>query len=188
MKKTYFVISILVFSFLTLLADDVVKILNIQRGNNTISIPISNIDSISHSRYDMDSIFCSNYMTTVVWRDSTAYRFPLAEVEDMVLGELKLTAKELADNIIADVSNYLDTNRETTFMDVQEHLRKYGELVTSKIQDSILIINLPEGYRLDVDLYGLSLMSETNWEEYNEAEIESFSQDLYSNLGLLSNR
>ena len=94
------------------------------------------------------------------------------------------TSEAYLNEVSKDLLIFVNSQNITSFEDVQNYLAKYGDNVSSKIQNDILVISLPDNCRIDVDLYGKSLIQPMDWKNYDEAGIEAFGQDICNNLGL----
>ena len=87
-------------------------------------------------------------------------------------------------NIPIEIEEFCTLHNDATSDEIQSLLEKYGDDVTSEIYDSMLLISLPDGYKIDIDLYGKSLIQPSDWSQYNEKALENFLQDLCARLGL----
>ena len=104
MKKTI-VFLLLVISFITVLAGDVIKVLQVYSGGKKVSIPVSNIDSLKHSLYDADSILHSDYTTSTFYAIDRDYQIPIASIDSIVIGEIDMQQFEAQTKVIMDFIN-----------------------------------------------------------------------------------
>lgn len=104
MKKTI-VFLLLVISFITVLAGDVIKVLQVYTGGKKVSIPVSNVDSLNHSLYDADSILHSDYTTSIFHAIDRDYQIPIASIDSIVIGEIDMQQFEAQTKVIMDFIN-----------------------------------------------------------------------------------
>lgn len=121
---------------------------------------------------DVDDIIISGYVIykTQAWTSTSVVT-------------LKTGEKSLFQKVIDDVSHYLTENRKATFQDLRTYLEKYEQQLSSKVEDDMMVITMQDGSVLDVDLYGLSSLQPTNWDNYDRTGIETFAQEIRENLG-----
>lgn len=120
MKKLYFVLLLIIVSFGLAIAGDTIKVLRIYNGGVGTTIPLANIDSINHSKYDADSVLNADYITSVTWAIDSIYQIPINSIDSAVVTEI-------------DVDEYwahIESIR--TFIDAQ------GELEVNQFQKDLI--------------------------------------------------
>lgn len=90
MKKLYFCLLLVVVSVFLAMAGDKVKVLRIYNGGVGTTIPLANIDSINHSKYDADSVLNANYITSVTWAIDSTYQIPINSIDSAVIAEIDM--------------------------------------------------------------------------------------------------
>lgn len=83
MKKIYFILLLVVAVFAIALADNTDKVLRIYHGGNITNIPLSEIEKISHSKYDADNVLNSENVTSVFQTINDTYNIPINSIESV---------------------------------------------------------------------------------------------------------
>ncbi len=86
MKKLYIILALVVVSILMVFAGDTIKILRIYHNGTYTAIPLANIDSIDHSKFDANGKQQTNYASIIETLDST-YNIPISEIDSVVVTE-----------------------------------------------------------------------------------------------------
>ena len=86
MKKLYIILALVVVSILMVFAGDTLKILRVYHNGTYTAIPLANIDSIDHSRFDANGKLQPNYASIIETLDST-YNIPISEIDSVVVTE-----------------------------------------------------------------------------------------------------
>lgn len=120
MKKLYIILALIVVSFLMVFAGDTIKILRIYHNGTFTAIPLGNIDSIDHSRYDTNGTFQANYTSSIIETLDSTYYFPINEIDSVVITN-------------ADIEEY---NQHTD--EIMEFLANLEELPVNQYQNKLL--------------------------------------------------
>lgn len=121
MKKLYFVLLLIIVSFGLAIAGDTIKVLRIYNGGVGTTIPLTNIDSINHSKYDADSVLNADYITSVTWAIDSIYKIPINSIDSAVVTEI-------------DVDEYL-----FHIANIQEYIESQGEKEVYGFQKDFMI-------------------------------------------------
>lgn len=88
-KKTIFTCLLLCAMSITIvMADNIIRVLQVYSHGSKLTIPVANIDSLEYSRYDADSIIVEHYKTSIIRAIDSTYQIPINEVDSMVIGYL----------------------------------------------------------------------------------------------------
>jgi len=119
MKKLYIILALVVVSILMVFAGDTIKILRVYHNGTYTAIPLANIDSIDHSRFDANGKLQPNYASIIKTLDSS-YNIPISETDSVVITE-------------ADVDDYNQYTEE-----IRQYLVNLEELPIDKYQEELL--------------------------------------------------
>lgn len=88
-KKSIFTCLLLCAMSITIvMADNIIRVLQVYSHGSKLTIPVANIDSLEYSRYDADSIIVEHYKTSIIRAIDSTYQIPINEVDSMVIGYL----------------------------------------------------------------------------------------------------
>lgn len=85
MKKLYIILALVVVSILMVFAGDTIKILRIYHNGTFTAIPLANIDSIDHSRYNANGKVEANYTSSILEALDSTYIIPVNEIDSVVV-------------------------------------------------------------------------------------------------------
>lgn len=84
MKRLILTLSLLVTVVAGALAQN--DAMYIYRNDGTFNTFLkNNVDSVSYSHYDTDSVYCNDWITQIVYTPDNVYRIPLAAIDSVVL-------------------------------------------------------------------------------------------------------
>ncbi len=87
MKKLYIILALVVVSILMVFAGDTIKILRIYHNGTFTAIPLANIDSIEHSKYDANWKKQANYTSSVIEALDSTYNIPINMIDSVAVTE-----------------------------------------------------------------------------------------------------
>lgn len=73
--------------------------------NEITAFVTSQIDSITFSHYDMDSVFCSDIATQIIWTSDSIYRIPISEISKV---QFQVPENKIRDGVISLENNLLE--------------------------------------------------------------------------------
>ena len=116
MKKLYIILALVVVSILMVFAGDTIKILRIYHNGTYTAIPLANIDSIEHSKYDADWKKQANYTSSIIEALDSTYNIPIN-----VIDSVAVTDEDIKQSLIyaEEIRQYLISLSEQ-----QESIRK----------------------------------------------------------------
>lgn len=120
MKKTYSILLLSIIAFVLVMADNTIKVLRIYSEGSSTTIPLENIDSINHSKYDADSILNTDYVTSVTWSIDSIYRFSIDSIDSMVVANV-------------DIEKY-----KFQIGSIQEYILAQGEVEVQQFQTDLI--------------------------------------------------
>lgn len=103
-KKSIFTCLLLCAMSITIvMADSIIRVLQVYSHGSKLTIPIPNIDSLEYSRYDADSIIGEHYKTSIIRAIDSTYQIPVNKVDSMVIGNLDWNEYRMQIDEIKDV-------------------------------------------------------------------------------------
>lgn len=178
MKKTY-IFLFLIVSFLMAFAK--VRTIRFYHLGTYTEIPLSQIDSITHSQYNTEGVLQKDIVSTMIWMADYKYVFPIEEVDSSVFCIYTPESKTKYDEMTGDVEDFLSSHEGATIEDILTQLGKYHQDVKTKVKDSILYIEMGR-YRYICDPYGLTCNDNIEDETINEAYMEALAADIHKAL------
>ena len=108
MKKINTIIFLILMTFVFVMADDTVKVLRIYKDGDITTIPLAYIDSIDHSKYDIENVLWNEHKTSILWSVDSTYRLPLEEIDSMVIDHVSMQKLSTNMNLIKEHLSSLD--------------------------------------------------------------------------------
>lgn len=104
------------------MAGDVIKVLQVYSKGNKTAIPLTDIDSLKHSRYDADSILSNIYSTAVVYALDSTYQIPINDIDSLRIEDVDIDEyMECAESI----RQYLFSQKEQPVEQFQQKLMEW---------------------------------------------------------------
>ncbi len=183
--------SLWVIALITTLALPAYNYLTVYRndGAGPVSFVLENVDSIVLSKIGMDGLEHTAWTTQEFWMQNSVTRIPLDAIDSIRFtssDEARLSGADLFENVPLEVERFFKSHADATPTDLQVFLAKYGSDLQMEMADSMLIINMPDGYRFDVDWSTSSLLQPSDWSDYDDNSVERFLQDFQEQLGLIT--
>ncbi|MBO4892541.1 MAG: hypothetical protein J5502_08005 [Prevotella sp.] len=120
MKKLYRVLAFVVVSFMMVSAGDTIKILRIYHNGTFTAIPLANIDSIDHSRVDVNSKLQKSNISSIIEAIDSTHNIALSEIDSVVVTE-------------ANLDDY-----QARIMSIQEYISAQEEKEVEKFQKDLI--------------------------------------------------
>lgn len=167
MKKVCFFLVLVIVLIGTVLAGNTIKVLRIYSDGNSTTIPLANIDSINHSKYDADGVLNAEYTTSVTWAIDSIYKIPINTIDSAIVAYLDV------DEYKAKVNNIL------------EHISEQGEMGVSQFQTELMSwLKSQEGVEevsINVERNQISIIFNSGLELFIDFQDASFFDDSPSN-------
>lgn len=109
MKKTILILLLAVCSNLaTLFAQDRQQAFFVYRNDGDFNVFFfNNVDSITYSKLDTDSVLCDDYVTQEVWTTDSVFRIPTAAIDSVAFKPLPTIYKDNVEVIDKDLFAYV---------------------------------------------------------------------------------
>ena len=105
MKKLYFVLLLIIVSFGLAIAGDTIKVLRIYNGGVGTSIPLANIDSLTHPKYDGQGNLLPESVNAVLETIDSTYNIPVASIDSIVIADIDM---EEFNSQVDKIRTYID--------------------------------------------------------------------------------
>jgi hypothetical protein len=180
MKKFYFILILVVVSFVMVFAGDTIKVLRIHHNGSYTDFPLSKIDCITHSNYDENGWPQSNIVSSVVWTKDNQYTFPISDIESAEVVEKELEGEELYEEVKNDLHDFLTTHEGVTIEEIQAQLEKYPT-VTTQVKNDILYLQIDDQDTFICDPYYKTCIKETD-DVIEEIDIATLQEEINNAL------
>lgn len=163
MRKLYFVLFLVFVAFVMAFAGDTVKMLRIYKNGNFTSIPLANIDSINHSKYDVDSVLNTDYSTSVIDALDSLYKIPFNSVDSFLVTDVDI---EQYHTLVKNLDDFVSSEEETDIESYQNNLISFLNSQERVSNTSInnaknhITITLSNGMEFYVDFESTSFFDE----------------------------
>ena len=130
--------------------NDVPAILFFHNDSIIQSFLRSDVDSMRYSYIDINGEKQNEVVTQLVYLKDTIIQIPLAEIDSVVYTPPSYS-NELYLKVTTELHDYLKSHEGVVIEDVQSYLEKYSELVTTKIINNVMYINVDNSHEFICD-------------------------------------
>lgn len=174
MKKKYTFLLLAIIAFLIVMADNTVKVLKIYSEDNSTTIPMLNIGWIYHSKYDLDSMLNSEYVTSIIWSIDSIYKTPINEIDSLVVTNVdtdifKAQIDSIQDYILA--MGNIEVKKAQTELEAWLSSKSWVKDVAINDSRNLITITFENGLDYSVFFQNMSFFY-----DYETSEINSTSK------------
>ncbi len=194
MKKLYIILALVVVSFMMVFAADTIKILRIYHNGTFTAIPLANVDSVEHSRYDANGKLQEDYTSSIIETLDSTYNIPICEVDSVVVTEAEIEDYwKNVDNIL----NYIDAHEEQNYpkfqTELMEWLNSQDWVSNVDITNNFVTVVFKNGFAFFIDFQIInnnmsnraSLLKETKKENIYFYVSSMEKEEIINELGVL---
>lgn len=181
MKRIAVTLFITIITCLFATADDVVKVLRVYSGGEYTTIPLSGIDSLAHSKYDVYGILHDDTISSVIHAIDRKYQIPVDLIDSIVVGECDMQQYEMQ---IDEVQEFIDEQTGLEINTFQTNLLTWlssrENVLSTSIngEKSLITVKFKNGLSLYIDFQDASFFSDVE-----NGDSASARMSLYENGG-----
>lgn len=184
MKRIVVTLFITIMACFVVIADDVIKVLRVYSGGEYTAIPLSSIDSLDHSKCDVNGVLHSDTISSVIHAIDRKYQIPVELIDSIVVRDCDFRQYEMQ---IDEVQRFIDGQSDLEVNTFQTNLQtwlcgKESVLSTSINDDKDLItIKFKNGLSLYVNFQDASFFSDVDEENLTSVRMSSYRNkgDIY---------
>ena len=105
MKRIVVTLFITIMACFVVIADDVIKVLRVYSGGEYTAIPLSSIDSLDHSKCDVNGVLHSDTISSVIHAIDRKYQIPVELIDSIVVRDCDFRQYEMQ---IDEVQRFID--------------------------------------------------------------------------------
>lgn len=184
MKRIAVALFITIITCLFATADDVVKVLRVYSGGEYTTIPLSCIDSLAHSKYDVYGILHDDTISSVIHAIDRKYQIPVDLIDSIVVGECDMQQYEMQiDEVQKFIDEQTDLEINTFQTNLQTWLNSREFVLSTSINENknLITVKFKNGLSLYIDFQDASFFSDVEDEELPSVRMSSYRNkgDIY---------
>lgn len=163
MKRIAVTLFITIITCLLATAEDVIKVLRVYSGGEYTTIPLSGIDSLTHSKYDVSGIIHDDTMSSVIHAIDRKYQIPVGLIDSIVVSEFDMQQYEMQiDEVQEFIDEQTDLGINTFQTNLQAWLSSRESVLSTSINDDkdLITVKFKNGLSLYIDFQDASFFSD----------------------------
>lgn len=177
MKRIAVTLFITIITCLFATADDVVKVLRVYSGGEYTTIPLSGIDSLAHSKYDVYGILHDDTISSVIHAIDRKYQIPVDLIDSIVVGECNMQQYEMQiDEVQKFIDEQTDLEINTFQTNLQTWLNSREFVLSTSINENknLITVKFKNGLSLYIDFQDAFFFSDVEDEELTSVRMSSY--------------